>query len=121
MIEVAELVTHPKFDRAKLSYDFGIMKLKNKIIFSENCHPINLPKANQKIPDNLNCTVSGWGLNEKNEKPNELQSVEVSTVNQETCQKDYNTKRVMFKITESMFCAGTVEGGKDACSGDSVS
>lgn len=120
MIQVDELITHSKFDLAKLSYDFAIMKLKEKIKFTENCHPIRLPNENQKISDGLECFVSGWGLNNKSEKPTELQSVKVFTINSTTCQKNYNTSRVMFRITESMLCAGTAEEGKDACSGDSV-
>lgn len=121
LITVDELVIHPNFYQPKLSYDFAIMKLSEKIEFTEDCHPIRLPKENQKVADELKCTVSGWGMNEKNEKPRELQSVEVFTVNSKTCQKNYNTTRVKFRISESMLCAGNEEGGKDACSGDSVS
>lgn len=58
---------------------------------------------------------------ENGTKPEKLRAVAVKVVNQETCQANYNTQKVKFKVTSQMLCAGWSDGIKDACSGDSVS
>lgn len=120
MIKVNELISHPNFDEAKLSYDFALLKFDEPIHFDDLIQPIELPDESENLPEGTKCVVSGWGMMEDSVKPNELRSVTVYTVNSETCQKNYNTSRVKFRITDSMICAGVPEGQKDACSGDSV-
>jgi secreted trypsin-like serine protease len=58
---------------------------------------------------------------ENDTRPDKLRAVSVKIVNYETCEKNYVTDRVKFKVTKQMICAGWAEGVKDACSGDSVS
>jgi secreted trypsin-like serine protease len=53
-------------------------------------------------------------------RPDKLRSVDVKIVNRNVCQSCYNTPKVRFKITNEMICAGYLEGGRDACTGDSV-
>jgi trypsin len=120
IVEVTELIPHPRFDKIKLTFDFAILKFIDPIIFDEVRQPIELPEDFENIPDGTKCKVSGWGKMENEVKPPELRSVDVFKVNIQTCQNNYNTSRVKFRITNSMMCAGVPEGQKDACSGDSV-
>lgn len=121
MINVTEVIPHPDFDKIKLINDFVILKWKDPLEYDEFVKPIELPGKLEKLPDGTKCKVSGWGMMEDDERPKDLRAVTVNIVNQESCQKSYNTTRVKFRITKSMCCAGVAEGQKDACSGDSVS
>lgn len=58
-------------------------------------------------------TVVGWGrTGEDKAVSNELRKVNLPILSQEECdQAGYQKKR----ITENMFCAGYLEGGRDAC------
>jgi Trypsin len=119
LINVTEVVTHPNFDKPKLNYDFALLKFP-PISFTDRIQPIMLTDE-QDIPDGTECGVTGWGMMEQGEKTRELLRVAVFTVNSKTCQENYNTTRVKFRITDAMLCAGVENGAKDACSGDSVS
>lgn len=61
------------------------------------------------------------GKADNDTRPDVLRYVDVKTINQTTCQSSYSTPKVRFKISKNMMCAGYMEGGRDACSGDSVS
>lgn len=61
--------------------------------------------------------VTLLGLAENKTRPTGLRSVNVKMIDQKVCENAYNTQRVRFKITDAMFCAGYMEGGKDSCSG----
>ena len=61
--------------------------------------------------------VAGWGHTRYSgkESSKKLQQVMVDIMDREKCRSMYSTT----EITEQMICAGTEEGGKDACQGDS--
>jgi hypothetical protein len=139
IIEIADVIVHPRFDSIKYTNDFALLIFKEPLEFDENIQPIQLPFDFEKILPGTKCLVSGWGKMENDERPQELRSVEVSVVDavgfvqirensfmiflfdfKITCARNYNTDRVKFRITSSMLCAGVPEGQKDACSGDSV-
>lgn len=121
MIAIEEIIPHPRFDSAKLIFDFAIVKLKTLIKFGKNAQPIELPEDNETLPVGTQCKVCGWGKMENDVKPRQLRCVLVNLVNRDKCQENYNTTLVKFRIHESMLCASVPEGQKDACSGDSVS
>lgn len=120
VINITEIVSHPNFDRVRLTYDFTLLKFGERIKFNDFVQPIRLPEEGDNLPDGTECLVSGWGKMENEVKPSQLRSVAVYTVNTKTCQNNYNTSHVRFRIVDSMLCAGVPEGQKDACSGDSV-
>ena len=103
----------------KLTHDFAILKF-SPIKFDKLVQPIVLTEATENLPDGTECKVSGWGKMETNESPTRMRFVPVYMVNQQTCQNNYNTSRVKFRIVDSMMCAGVPEGHADSCSGDSV-
>lgn len=121
IIAIKEIIVHPNFDKIKLVNDFALLKFQEPIEFSKSVQPAKLPEEFDELPDGTECIVSGWGKMEKQEKPRDLRSVTVYVVNSETCQNNYNTTHVKFRIASSMLCAGVPEGLKDSCSGDSVS
>lgn len=121
ILEVTEAIVHPNYDPAKLNFDFALLKFR-PITFNQLqvARPIKITNE-ASIPEGTECKVSGWGRMENDVKTDELMTVNVYMVSSQTCQQNYNTTRVKFRITDKMLCAGVPEGRKDACSGDSVS
>lgn len=69
------------------------------------------------------CYIAGWGVTDVNTavKAENLQEVEVNIISHETCtsEESYGQLPDFTLFEESQFCAGHMEGGKDACNGDS--
>ncbi|WP_343216895.1 serine protease [Kistimonas asteriae] len=61
-------------------------------------------------------TVSGWGMTREGDynMPDTLKTIEVPLVPQAYCKLSYDND-----IADYEFCAGYVDGGRDACQGDS--
>jgi trypsin len=81
IVEIADLITHPKFDKIKLMNDFALMVFKEPIDFDENVQPIELPYDYEGLADGTRCRVTGWGKMENDVRPQELRTVDVFTVN----------------------------------------
>lgn len=138
---ISKIIVHPSFHPVRLYFDFAILKPSDEISFdTPNIKRIRLPKQDETVEEGASCRVSGWGKGrqknatfyiifhkskkppaENGTKPEKLRAVAVKVVNQESCQANYNTQKVKFKVTPQMVCAGWSDGVKDACSGDSVS
>lgn len=102
-----------------LDYDVGLLKTAQEFIFSTKIAPIRYDTGeNAPIPDGTMLRVTGYGetLNE-NDDPNFLRAVFVPKVPTERCKEKYSN--YSFPITHTMICAGFVDGGHDACQGDS--
>lgn len=113
VIKVMKIHNHPLFDRVKLVNDFALLELEKPLKYSAYIQPAQLPEEGEDFEDGTECTISGWGKMENEEKPSELRSVTVYIINQEICQQNYNTPEVKFRITSVMLCAGFPEGGRD--------
>ncbi|XP_026040374.1 trypsin-2-like [Astatotilapia calliptera] len=110
---IDDIYTHESFDYFTLDYDIMLMKLKYPVTVDEYVKPIALPKA-CPTPGDM-CTASGWGQTFPGQEFSyELHCVEVPILSDNDCENSYPGR-----ITESMMCAGYLEGGKDACQGDS--
>ncbi|CRL00489.1 CLUMA_CG013750, isoform A [Clunio marinus] len=120
IIQADNIISHPNYDRLKLNMDFAIIKWKTSLQFEDSVDSVELAGASETLADGTECIVCGWGRMRNDTRTSQLRSVSVYKVNQEICQKDYNSTRVKFHIVEgTMICAGVNEGGKDACAGDS--
>lgn len=116
------IIQHELFHPVRLNYDFAILKPSEDITIKDSkVKRIRLHETGENFPDGTSCKVSGWGKAENDTRPEKLRAVEVKLVNQKTCEKNYNTDKVKFRISPQMICAGWEEGVMDACSGDSVS
>lgn len=58
--EVEELIPHENYGRLETAYDIGLIKLKEKIVFSETVKPVDLPTTDN-IDENFAVQASGWG------------------------------------------------------------
>lgn len=113
---VEKIVVHPNWDRPTFRNDVALIKLAQPVA---GAVPIQLvTSATQPLADpGILATVAGWGLTrEGGQISNALRHVGVQIVSNPVCN---GPQAYSGSITDEMFCAGFVEGGKDSCQGDS--
>ncbi|KAM3416620.1 Trypsin [Cercospora zeina] len=113
---VESYVQHPEYKDG--NYDFAILKLATPI---EESYTISYAQLQEEDVDPAAgeiATVAGWGLDSDGgyRRP-ELYWVSIPVVGRAECVSDFSGPNIT--ITEQMFCAGTKEGGKGDCDGDS--
>ncbi|XP_065203978.1 urokinase-type plasminogen activator-like, partial [Planococcus citri] len=129
--EVAQTIVHPEFRKeGPHSNDIALLKIHHSNSshsggFTCNSHvqSICLPEMNIRSKDVGDwCTVSGWGtgMHGSSSISQVLQAASVPLLDLTTCRQSevYGSATIQF-ILDSMICAGTLEGGVDACGGDS--
>jgi len=118
-VKVTKLVMHPDFNRRTLINDICLLKTEHIHldalgggVASRACLPTR--DGAHPAPD-TKCYTAGWGRMQNKKLPDVLQEVDLPLISDETCQKTRNGPM----LKPGMFCAGYLEGGKDACQGDS--
>ena len=112
LIQVEKYYQHENFDPDTYDYDISILKLKKSLKFGDKVAVAVLPSQSEAdIPGGIVGTVTGWGrLSLYGIRPLELNELDLPTLSPSACRREYNDT-----VTKRMFCAGYVEGGKDAC------
>ncbi|KAM7344106.1 trypsin eta-like [Cochliomyia hominivorax] len=112
---VKEIVIHENYQPALSKNDIALLILNPSLPLNDlNTQPASLADEEPKA-DSL-AVVSGWGYtSESGECSLKLQEVEVNIIDRIKCNATYGYDR----IEESMICAGSALGGKDACQYDS--
>jgi len=118
-LPVVRVILHPDFhwiDENYPDYDAALLELGEASSFQ------TIPLVRQGDPQNLSvpgtqATVIGWGKLAESSfiYPSKLQEVQVPILSQQTAIACYEPG----SVTDSMLAAGYLEGGKDACTGDS--
>lgn len=117
LINVNKIYRHPEYYAVKIDYDFALLELAEEVQFSERCSPAELPSSDDRMEEGTCLQVSGWGSTQNPaESSDVLRALYVPKISQEECARAYSEKN---KVTDRMFCAGYLEGGKDNCHGDS--
>lgn len=113
IFQVEKAMPYPFFNAVTLNNDFAILKIVGEIKLEKGVKEIiPLPEQNQKIENNINVYVTGYGMIQMNGKADhQLRGVLVPIVPQNICKNSYP-----MMITNNMICAGFKEGGKDSCS-----
>ncbi|KAE8589736.1 hypothetical protein XENTR_v10017712 [Xenopus tropicalis] len=124
---------HPNFNRNNYDNDIALIRLKNPVVMNQNVSPICLPSPQDEDDiyqkDRIGY-VSGYGVNENRDIPNELRYVSVPMASRQDCKAYLNKKRPIrnpsheerYLFSRNMFCAGFPEGSLnkgDSCRGDS--
>ncbi|XP_037299216.1 vitellin-degrading protease-like [Manduca sexta] len=99
-------------------------QIHHPLTYSDVVKPIDMANAGEDIPDEEECSVTGWGLLKVFFPiisggvciPKHLQGVVILKVNDDKC---YEAYKQLNPVTERMVCAGVPQGGKSACNGDS--
>ncbi|KAJ8946727.1 hypothetical protein NQ318_020821 [Aromia moschata] len=112
---VTNTVWHPNFRWHDDDYDAALLYL-NDTVSDPDAAVIEMAPEGTPIPEGKNMTVVGWGYQDGNGNfPTVLQALEYPILDNDTC-----TRRMtaISNYTESMFCAGYMEGGKGFCWAD---
>ena len=111
LIQVEKYYQHENFDPDTYDYDISILKLEKGLKFGDGVAVAVLPSQSEDdIPGDTVGTVTGWGrLSLYGRLPQELEEVDLPTLNPSDCRQEYKS------VTNRMFCAGYLKGGKDAC------
>ncbi|XP_057568970.1 kallikrein-13 isoform X2 [Hippopotamus amphibius kiboko] len=117
--EVARSIPHPLYQISPthLNHDHDIMLLELKSSVQLTNHVQIMPLSHHDwLPEGTCCRVSGWGTTTSPQVsyPQTLQCANIELHSDEECRQVYPGR-----ITPNMLCAGTKEGGKDSCEGDS--
>ena len=117
--QVEHVFIHKEYVRAtdSLIHDLVVIRLKNPLELNDYVQPVCLPDHWEKFsfePEAL-LTVTGFGdiTRFTAVSPDKLQKVNINWENLEKC------KAKMPYVGDDHFCAGDLEGKKDACRGDS--
>ncbi|XP_060726855.1 trypsin-like [Tachysurus vachellii] len=107
-------IPHPDYNDRTYDNDFMLIKLSQPAVFNQYVNPI--PLASSCAVAGEECLVSGWGnqINTGVIYASVLQCLNVPVLSHSKCVGAYGSR-----ITNNMFCAGYLEGGKDSCQGDS--
>ncbi|XP_067683134.1 mannan-binding lectin serine protease 1-like [Haliotis asinina] len=118
---IVRFVTHPRFDKTTLKYDFAILELERPVQnLSKSIYPICLPtsKVWSSITTGQKAIVSGCGKDSHGRLPDWLRMADIPLVARPKCKDEQRKNRRTF--SDDMFCAGyNSDNIGDACEGDS--
>ncbi|KAL2084332.1 hypothetical protein ACEWY4_019850 [Coilia grayii] len=114
-INTAKVILHPKYNSHSQDNDIMLIKLSKPATLNQYVSTVALPTSCASA--GTRCLVSGWGntSGSDNYYPINLRCLEIPIISDSTCVGAYPGGQ----ITDNMFCAGYMEGGKDSCQGDS--
>jgi len=138
---VSEIVTHPRYDRTRLSHDLAVLKVETKrdrfgdvtgkidLLETDDVNAACIPGCSNQFDyqfsngTGVRCWVAGWGKDSVTGQFQVVQNrVDVPLMDHDKCEARMtqalgrNAGR-NFRLSRSELCAGGEEG-KDACDGD---
>lgn len=121
--QVVQVIVPSKYIRGKTDHDIALLRLSRPVVFTDYVVPLCVPEkafSERTLAFIRFSTVSGWGqLLDRGATALELMAIDVPRVMTQDCLEKSKMKQDSPKITENMFCAGYLDGSKDACQGDS--
>ncbi|XP_012532427.2 trypsin [Monomorium pharaonis] len=114
--KVLDIRIHPEFDISTLHNDVAVIQLSEPFTFTPELNNVPL-SANAPVPKTV-CQVAGWGYHSANYPivfP-DLMYVDLPIRSTKECRKLLINET---DLPPGMYCAGYIEGGRDACQGDS--
>ncbi|XP_047576426.1 coagulation factor VII isoform X3 [Lutra lutra] len=120
---VARVFIPDKYVPGKTNHDIALLQLNRPVTFTDHVVPLCLPEktfSERTLASIRFSTVSGWGqLLHRGATAVQLMAIDVPRVMTQDCQEQSRQWEGSPAVTENMFCAGYLDGSKDACQGDS--
>ncbi|XP_039082575.1 coagulation factor VII isoform X2 [Hyaena hyaena] len=121
--ELGEPDSHTGYIPRKTNHDIALLRLRTPVAFTDHVVPLCLPErafSERTLAFIRFSTVSGWGLLlDRGVTALQLMAIDVPRLMTQDCQEQSRRKAGSPAVTENMFCAGYLDGSKDACKGDS--
>ncbi|XP_033998334.1 trypsin-2-like isoform X2 [Trematomus bernacchii] len=111
VISSSRVIPHPDFNDDQKDSDIMLIKLSKPANLNQYVQAVALPSS--CASPGTKCIVSGWGNTQNSADKNKLQCLNIPILTERVCENSPG------RITDNMFCAGYLEGGKDSCQGDS--
>ncbi|XP_036392367.1 transmembrane protease serine 2-like [Megalops cyprinoides] len=111
------LIVSNAYNSETKNNDIALMKLKEPLTMSNFVKPVCLPNVGLNFAAPRMCWISGWGATRSGgPSSRHLMEAQVPLIDRATCNSlsVYNGE-----ITDTMICAGILQGGVDSCQGDS--
>ncbi|CAK1547422.1 unnamed protein product [Leptosia nina] len=102
---VAEIVVHPKYDYRDLAYDLALLRVGERMEYSDKVYPI-FP-AHMKTEEKANLLAAGWRLNKDEDPSSKLQVKNVTAITNEECKA-----KLRIPISDSVVCTSDNDGDK---------
>ncbi len=119
---VSDVYPHPNYDSRTSDSDLALLYLARGAELGERVQPIPLVLQDEEadlVAEGVDAVATGWGATvEGGEVSPVLREVALPIISRSSC-RDLVDGRML--ITDNMLCAGDVNGGRDACQGDSGS
>ncbi|KAM8897428.1 transmembrane protease serine 2 isoform 2-T2 [Spinachia spinachia] len=114
---VKKIIIHAKFNRHNNDNDIALLRLYSPLHITSTVMPVCLPNSAIDLSAGRQAWITGWGtLRTSGPSPDHLNQAEVTIYSRETCNRPLVLDG---KVTETMICAGRLQGGVDTCQGDS--
>ncbi|XP_062413043.1 glandular kallikrein-3, submandibular-like [Sardina pilchardus] len=112
-------IKHGSYKSLMTGNDIMLLKLYKPVELGKRVKVVNIPRDDTPVKQPNECLVAGWGFTEnKNKKvSDDLQVVNVKTIDTEDCKKEWKVVRVT--LPDKIMCAGGYEEKEGACQGDS--
>ncbi|XP_045444757.1 coagulation factor VII isoform X2 [Pipistrellus kuhlii] len=121
--QVVQIITPNKYIKRKTNHDIALVRLSRPVAFTDYVVPLCLPEkafSERTLAFIRFSTVSGWGqLLYRGATALELMTIDVPRLMTQDCLEQSKRRANALEVTENMFCAGYLDGSKDACYGDS--
>ncbi|XP_075878939.1 transmembrane protease serine 9 isoform X2 [Nelusetta ayraudi] len=115
IIPIQRVIIHTAFNSTSMDHDVALVELAVPAPMSYTIQSICLPSSVHLFLKTAQCYITGWGsMREGGSLTNLLQKAAVNVIDQADCQHSYGNV-----LTPNMMCAGSMEGGRDTCLGDS--
>ncbi|NXQ28226.1 ACRO protein, partial [Alaudala cheleensis] len=118
MRSVKQVLLHPYYNPADMSYDIALMELDHPLQCSPYIQLACVPDATLKVSELQNCWVAGWGATalRAQSSSDHLQEAKVQLIDLQLCN---STSWYAGAIHTHNLCAGYPQGTIDSCQGDS--
>ncbi|XP_004858576.2 coagulation factor VII isoform X2 [Heterocephalus glaber] len=121
--KVVQVIFPDKYARGQTDHDIVLLRLHPPVNFTDHVVPLCLPERaflQGTLTSIRFSRVSGWGqLLDRGATALELMAIEVPRLMTQDCLEQSRRTPHSPVITTNMFCAGYLDGSKDACKGDS--
>ncbi|KXN66273.1 trypsin-like serine protease [Conidiobolus coronatus NRRL 28638] len=116
---VKKFIDYPYYNKAKKLNDITVWKLDNKK--SSKVYRTYFDWSDTIDTDYSMVKVMGWGVTKyKGQISQILQEIDIPIYPKDLCEKNYLSFKDKYPFDkETQFCGGDLDGGKDACTGDS--
>ncbi|CAH3026001.1 unnamed protein product, partial [Porites evermanni] len=119
-IGVRKVMSHPDYNKPRLSSDIALLQLSSPAKLSERVNPVCLPSHDSDVPTGSTCYITGWGkIKHPGGSHPILQQAMMPPIDNAKCKQRIQASGISIAFTSQMLCAGVENTILSGCHGDS--